>query len=88
VLEFDAQQLLSGYELAGPEGALFQVRYRDYREVAGAHFAHRVELDFPISEIHAEVRFRGVELNPVFPEGIFRLELPERVFSPPGESSE
>ena len=88
VLEFDAQELLSGYQLAGPEGPLFQVRYHDYREVAGTRFAHRVELDFPFSEIHAEVRFSGVELNPVLPESIFRLELPERVFSPPGESSE
>jgi hypothetical protein len=88
VLEFDAQELLSGYELAGPEGALFQVRYHDYREVSGTRFAHRVELDFPFSEVHAEVRFGGVQLNPVFSDGIFRLELPERVFSPPGESSE
>jgi len=88
VLEFDAQELLSGYQLAGPEGPLFQVRYHDYREVAGTLFAHRVELDFPFSEVHAEVRFGGVELNPVLPESIFRLELPERVFSPPGESSE
>lgn len=88
VLEFDAQELLSGYELAGPQGTLFQVRYRDYREVAGTRFAHRVELDFPFSEVHAEVRFGNVQLNPVFPESIFRLELPERVFSPPGESPE
>jgi len=88
VLEFDAEALLSGYQLVGPQGVLFQVRYRDYREVAGTRFAHRVELDFPFNELHAEVRFGGVQLNPVLPEGIFRLELPERVLSPPGESSE
>jgi hypothetical protein len=88
VLEFDARELLSAYQVAGPEGPLFQVRYRDYREVTGTHFAHRVELDFPFSEVHAEVRFGQVQLNPSFPEDIFRLELPERVFSPPGESSE
>jgi hypothetical protein len=82
-LEFDAEGLLSGYQIAGPEGALLQVRYHDYREVAGTRFAHRVEIDFPASEVHAEVRFRGVELNPVFSESVFRLELPERVFSPP-----
>jgi hypothetical protein len=82
-LEFDAQALLSGYQVGGPEGTYYQVRYHDYREVAGIGFAHRVELDFPISESRAEVQFRGVELNPVFPESIFRLELPERVFSPP-----
>jgi hypothetical protein len=87
VVEFDAQQLLSRYEVVGPEGSLLEVRYDDYREVAGTHFAHRVELDFPISEVHAEVRFRGVELNPTLPEGIFRLELPERVLSPPEEPS-
>jgi hypothetical protein len=88
VLEFDAQGLLSGYDLAGPQGALFQVRYRDYREVAGTQFAHRVELDFPFSQVHAEVQFGGVQLNPVFSESVFRLDLPDRVFSPPGESSE
>jgi hypothetical protein len=88
VLEFDAQERLSGYQLAGPEGALFQARYRDYREVGGTLFAHRVELDFPFSEVYAEVKFGGVELNPVLPESIFRLELPERVSSPPGDSSE
>jgi hypothetical protein len=86
-LEFDAQRLLSRYEVFAPEGALFQVRYDDYREVAGTRFAHRVELDFPFSEVHAEIKFGGVELNPVFPESIFRLELPERVLSPPGGSS-
>jgi hypothetical protein len=78
---------LSRYEVVGPEGSLLQVRYDDYREVAGTRFAHRVELEFPISEVRAEVRFRGVELNPTFPEGIFRLELPERVLSPPEGSS-
>ncbi len=88
VLEFDAQGLLSGYDLVGPQGALFQVRYRDYREVAGTQFAHRVDLDFPFSQVHAEVQFGGVQLNPVFSESVFRLDLPERVFSPPGESSE
>jgi hypothetical protein len=81
IFEFDAQELLSGYELAGPEGALFQVRYRDYREVAGTRFAHRVELDFPASELRAEVEFRGVELNAALPEAIFRLEQPS--LSPP-----
>jgi hypothetical protein len=88
VLEFDAQELLSGYQLAGPEGALFQARYHDYQDVGGTLFAHRVELDFPFSEVHAEVRFGGIELNPVLPATIFRLELPERVSSPPGGSSE
>ena len=83
VLEFDARELLSRYQVVGPEGTIFQVRYDDYLVVAGARFAHRVELDFPILEVHAEVRFRGVELNPVLPESIFRLQLPERVFSPP-----
>jgi hypothetical protein len=88
VLEFDAEELLSGYQLAAPEGALFEVRYSDYQELGGTLFAHRVELDFPFSEVHAEVKFGGVELNPVLPESIFRLELPERVSSPPGDSSE
>jgi hypothetical protein len=78
-LEFDAQSLLAHYEVIGPEGSWLQVRYDDYREVAGIHFAHRVELDFPISGAHAEIDFREVELNPTLPEGIFRLELPERV---------
>jgi len=86
-LEFDAEERLSRYEVLCPEGILFQVRYDDYREVAGARFAHRVELDFPLFEVHAEVKFRGVELNPVLPEGIFQLELPERVSSPPEGSS-
>jgi hypothetical protein len=88
VLEFDARQLLADYQLVGPQGAALQVRYRDYRELAGTWFAHRIELDFPFLELHAEVRFRGVELNPALPESVFRLELPERVSSPPGESSE
>jgi hypothetical protein len=88
VLEFDAQELLTGYQLAGPQGALLKVRYGDYREVAGTRFAHRVELDFPFSQLHAEVKFGGVQLNPVLSESVFRLELPERVSSPPGESSE
>ena len=73
-LEFDARNLLSRYEVVGPDGSLLQVRYDDYREVAGIRFAHRVELDFPISAVHAEIQFRGVELNPSLPEGIFRLE--------------
>jgi hypothetical protein len=87
VLEFDAERRLSRFEFLCPEGVLFQVRYDDYREVAGTRFAHRVALDFPFSQVHAEVRFRAVELNPVFPEGIFQLEVPERVFSPPEGSS-
>jgi hypothetical protein len=86
-LEFDARELLSRYEMGGPEGILYEVRYHDYREVAGTGFAHHVELDFPISQVHAEVKFRAVELNPVFPESVFRLQLPERVFSPPEGSS-
>ena len=60
--------------MVGPEGSLLEVHYDDYREVAGIRFAHRVELDFPISAVHAEIRFRQVELNPSLPEGIFRLE--------------
>jgi hypothetical protein len=86
-LEFDSRGFLSLYEMSGPEGILYAVRYRDYREVAGTGFAHHVELDFPISQVHAELSFRGVELNPVFPESVFRLQLPERVFSPPEGSS-
>ncbi len=82
-LEFDAEGLLSRYQVVGSDGAYLQVRYHDYRELAGTRFAHRVELDFPASEVHAEVKFRAVELNPVLPESIFQLELPERVFSPP-----
>ena len=73
-LEFDARNLLSRYQVVGPEGARLQVRYDDYREVAGIRFAHRVELDFPISAVHAEIHFRQVELNPSLPEGVFRLE--------------
>jgi hypothetical protein len=86
-LEFDARGLLSRYRVIVPEGTLFEVSYHDYREVAGTGFAHSIELDFPISEVHAEVKFRSVELNPVFPESVFRLQLPERVFSPPEGSS-
>jgi hypothetical protein len=88
VLEFDARELLSRYQVGGPEGTLYEVRYDDYRELGDTGFAHRVELDFPLSEIRAEVEFRSVEVNPTFPENLFRLELPERVFSPPGGSSE
>lgn len=85
-LEFDAAGLLARYAVRGPEGTLFDVIYEDYRDVAGTRFAHRIQLDFPVSEARAEVSFRGVELNPSFSEGIFRLELPERGASPPGES--
>lgn len=84
VLEFDAEGLLSRYQVVGPGGAYLQVRYRDYREMSGTRFAHRVELDFPASEVHAKVEFREVQLNPVLPESIFRLELPERGASPEG----
>jgi hypothetical protein len=86
-LEFDAEERLSRYEVLCPEGILLRVRYDDYQDVPGARFAHFVELDFPLSEVHAEVRFLGVELNPVIPEGIFQLELPEPVSSPPEGSS-
>jgi hypothetical protein len=74
LLEFDARSLLSRCEVVGPEGTLLEVRYDDYREVAGIRFAHRIELDFPISAVHVEIHFRDVELNPTLPEGIFRLE--------------
>jgi hypothetical protein len=87
LLAFDAGALLSRYEVLGPEGLLLRVRYSDYREVGDTDFAHRVELEFPISEARAEVDFRSVEINPALPEGIFRLELRERVSSPPGGSS-
>lgn len=73
-LTFDAQGRLRRWVLRDDdETTLLEIRYDDYRELAGGPFAHRVAVDFPASEARAEVSFQSVELNPTLPEGIFRL---------------
>jgi hypothetical protein len=75
-LEFAAEGQLARYvrlDLSG--AAVLDARYGDYRDVGGRSFAHRIEVDFPVAETRAEIRFQSVELNPELPEQLFRLEL-------------
>lgn len=56
---------------------LWRARFDDYRDVAGASFAHRVELRFPDSNTDVEVAFTSVELNPDLSDEAFVLVLPD-----------
>jgi hypothetical protein len=79
VLVLDAHHRVRHYGLRSQRGRdLLRVEYDDYRPLDGVPFAHRVDFDFPEADARAEVSFRSVELNPVLPDELFRLALPER----------
>jgi hypothetical protein len=74
---FDANGRLRHMSQLGESGdPLWEVGFDDYRELAGAPFAFRVELHFPRLEAHAVFTFKSVELDPVLPEDVFSLRLP------------
>jgi len=76
-LEFGAEGRLVRYVRHSAVGAeVLDAHYRDYRDVGGRSFAHRIDVDFPAAETRAEILFQSVELNPELPEHIFRLQLP------------
>ncbi len=78
----DAEGRLRALQLRDAAGGeLVDVAYADHRPAGTGSFAHQVELDFGSRGLRAEVEFRQVELDPVLPEGLFRLEL---VSSSPG----
>lgn len=81
-LDFDEVGHPRRYAVGTGSGApLLEVLWNDYRDVGGSLFAHRVELDFPRTDAHAEVSFRSVELNPSLPDALFRLDLAGREVS-------
>jgi hypothetical protein len=76
-LEFAAEGQLARYVRRTVAGtAVLDARYGDYRDVDGRSFAHRIEVEFPAADTHAQILFQSVELNVELPERLFRLELP------------
>lgn len=86
-LDFDAQGRLRRWALRDGGSPLLEVRYDDYRELAGEPFAHRVAVAFPPSGAHAELSFGSAELNPELPEGLFRLAPARLDAAPAGRGS-
>jgi hypothetical protein len=74
---FDADGRLRHVSQLGESGQpLWEAGFDDYRELAGAPFAFRVELWFPDLEARAVFTFKSVELDPALPEDVFSLRLP------------
>lgn len=75
-LEFDGAGHLARYALHAPGGELaFEVRYGDYRDVAGSAFAFAIAVELPATATRAALQFQRVELNPALSDDLFRLEL-------------
>ena len=75
-LEFGEAGRLARYVRRDVDGAaVLDARYDDYRKVGERSFAHRIEVEFPLAETRAEIRFQSVELNAELPPQLFRLEL-------------
>jgi hypothetical protein len=44
--------------------------------VGGTSFAHRIEIAFPDTEVHARIELSRVDLNPALGPGTFELDTP------------
>jgi hypothetical protein len=72
---FDAQGLLRGVERLDGEGApVWSAHFEEYQPVGGVPFAHAIRVEAARRGAHAELVLSGVELNPVLPADIFRLQ--------------
>jgi hypothetical protein len=74
-LDFDARSRLRRFAYRNAAGvAWFEVRFGEYRDVAGLAFAHAIELFDRLNGTEAKVSFAEVELNPTLPPEVFALE--------------
>jgi hypothetical protein len=72
---FDAQGLLRGVERLGPDGEpVWSARFDHYQPLGSVPVAHAIRVEAPRRSARAELVLSGVELNPVLPADIFRLQ--------------
>jgi hypothetical protein len=69
---FDRDARLRGFERREDGHRLWSARYDEYEPVGATAFAHAIALELA-GGIQAELRLRGVELNPTLPADIFQL---------------
>jgi hypothetical protein len=74
-VETDADGELQRYASWGP-GGRYDARYGDRQPVGDTPFAHRIEIDFPESEVRAQIELSRVDLNPVLGPATFELDTP------------
>ncbi len=73
-LRFAAEGDLLGVHARSPDGEVrWSASYRDWREARGGRYPFAVVLNFPASELRAELLVREVEVNPALDDALFRL---------------
>lgn len=73
-LRFAPQGDLSGVNALDADGHVrWSAAYRDWREARGGRYPFGVVLDFPATELRAELVVRDVEVNPPLDDALFRL---------------
>ncbi len=73
-LRFAPEGELAGVNALGPDGRVrWSAAYSDWREARGGRYPFGVVLDFPATELRAELIVRDVELNPPLDDALFRL---------------
>jgi len=72
---FDVQGLLRGVERLGDDGEpIWSARFDQYQPLGSVPFAHAIRVEAARRSARAELVLSGVELNPVLPADIFRLQ--------------
>lgn len=74
-VETDADGELQRFVAWGPKGG-FDARYGDRQAVGEMPFAHRIEIEFPETEVRARIELSRVDLNPVLAANAFELDTP------------
>jgi hypothetical protein len=73
-LRFAPQGDLAGVNALDADGHVrWSAAYRDWREARGGRYPFGVVLDFPATELRAELVVRDVEVNPPLDDALFRL---------------
>lgn len=74
-VETDADGQLERFAAWGPQGS-FDARYGDRQAVGEVPFAHRIEIEFPETEVLARIELSQVDLNPTLGPNAFELDTP------------
>jgi hypothetical protein len=74
-VETDADGQLQRFAAWGPQGG-FDARYGDRQVVGETSFAHRIDIDFPETDVRARIELSRVDLNPALAADAFELDTP------------
>ncbi len=76
-VEFGPEGRLRRYAAWDPDGIpAFDARYDEMETVGSLSFAHRIEIQFPVTGVEARIDLSRIALNPDLDPAVFDLDIP------------